>query len=1706
MPRSPVPDDNPEKGRHYEFIKSTVSLPFKTATVGRAEALAATPFNIEPWYQTASAKDQQRLAAANLKAWGSQNTVDHLLAKLDLYAFAEPLLKAKIKALYGIEPDVKATWLRLYIPAATPWYALDLTAGVVTRTVSLLDAALHNFASTETAGPDSQYISQPDARGLFDVVPIRHKMSIQQFQTLCRELDLGAQYKKHLDSFLRSGEPLVEGLLRYQVSQSQKDALVVAAHMALIKGDIQDDAHKKVLRLASGKSSTTGTERPVRWYELSLLDKRLTGIMLLPHGASAASGVRPVIAYVPHDPDHPLKQYDSVEAFGSELTRQLREDRLCAATRQTYRQFFSRFIDHQQRGHFFAELEERLFITRYHASDDPTDQRPKWRKDPLDNPDLRLTDSRLHGDFWGYVYQRKLDKILDDAREIAVSTADTDSQARWAWWDNFKKIVSDIFNVALLVATPFVPGLGELMLAYSAYQLTREVVEGVVDLVHGQQIEAAEHIIGVVTSVIQLAAFGAGAHIGSAFKLKLSPLVEGMKPVRLPDGKASLWHPDLAPYEQKDLQLAASSKPDPHGLHQLGSHTVLPLEGKIYSVEKAFSHQQANVHRIKHPQRANAYKPILDHNAQGAWRHEAENPLEWHDSALMPRLGHDVERFSASELEQIRASSGTAHDELRVMHHSSSTPPPLLADSLKRFTARADVGIASADIRAGRPLRPPADWFEPIATGLPGWPGRRAIKVTYEHVEGYSRQYGDPAAGEADTLTISQADLNAGRLPERLNDFLNEAEMRALLKRDVPAAARPQALRELFAAAVESGRDDIARRFYQAADRPRKRKVRIVRQRFPELPLPLAEKLLSDASPAELQRISDEHRLPLRLKQQARELDFEATASRAYDGFYRDTAPTAMTERLALGALRNHTDAFARLRIEVRDGTPEGPLRCEFGPDDATTIRRLIRDEHGRYEVLDANNLKLHGADDFYESVLHALPDETLSEVGYRRGQGRPLKLWLMELAAAPAERRSILAEPPIRPVVSIETETLVRGWPRLFRRSTPEERIKDLYPKMSPREVTAFLDALQRKGDPVDAIARLENDRTQLHDELQRWRESHPAGVDDNGEPIFGASADFMRNGGWHIEGRLIECFDRQGEFFGERSVHPDQGYTLDLSSDISRLDLERWWLDLQKRPAMKKYFDRITALKLDRARVSADPSALLSHMPNLRQLSARQCELSRVPSVIGLMNKLEDLDLADNQIRLTPESSRQLAPLKQLRTLNFNGNPLDVPPDVGAMDNLTSLHLANTNIQSWPEGLFAVDAVAKPRPRGFMLDMRGAPINTLPEVAIGSEQAWVLSRARFNTSRLSIEDRQRYDGYRQSTGFRSVQDYAPAAADELSHWKLFPTESSDLSPSASLSRYREESWHDLMKEPDSAGFFSVIRKQRESADYRTDQGRRRLTRRVWEMVDAVAVDSKLREALFKQIVSPEDCGDLGAQLFNSLGIKVLVSKARAESASPAMLERSLVRLARGAARLNRVAEEAAFEYKTQEALNESDPKNLAPDEVEVHMAFETGLAEPLQLPWQTEGMLYRQRAGVTQAKLDEAYTTITEGEAGDGLVNGMLSLGSDNFWEDHLKTMYPDEYAENNRAYDHKGNQLDELKAAKEEWARPTAQTDLHELTRRIEALAQALDIPADADLFDDAPLSAQRYRELYDGIAYKRQELFRRLTREAMARAGL
>jgi hypothetical protein len=131
---------------------------------------------------------------------------------------------------------------------------------------------------------------------------------------------------------------------------------------------------------------------------------------------------------------------------------------------------------------------------------------------PSTTPSCDSTRTRFRGDPWQWLYQDKLDKILNDARIIAVPTADEDRQSRWALWDSLENVASIVVQVATLVAMPFVPFLGEVMLAYTAYQLLDEAFTGVLDWAEGQVSEAADHLLVIAENLAQLGAFGvAGA-------------------------------------------------------------------------------------------------------------------------------------------------------------------------------------------------------------------------------------------------------------------------------------------------------------------------------------------------------------------------------------------------------------------------------------------------------------------------------------------------------------------------------------------------------------------------------------------------------------------------------------------------------------------------------------------------------------------------------------------------------------------------------------------------------------------------------------------------------------------------------------------------------------------------------------------------------------------------------------------------------------------------------------------------------------------------------------------------------------------------------------------------------------------------------------------------------------------------------------------
>lgn len=1691
MPKHSIPSSTPAtpyKGPHYDLIKQKIPDWLSTTSLARVSQLNNAVLSRPAWHTSATPDQHQALKTANVEGWRAQNAVDQQLSNVqDAYAFAEPLLKKAIQDKYQLDLDVKTTFLNLYIPKMLPRYAFNIAQGVTSRKVSLLDAALHNFADSETFEDNSCYISQPDYRGHFTIKPLTDAMSIDQFKALCRELDLGARYQQHLNTHLLPTNLTARAKLKKQVTASQKATLMAAVQLACLKTDAQQVPDLGMATYHVLMRALRGERGVMQFYQLSILETALSGILLIAADPDQATSESKVIAYIPHDPENPVKEYNSIPAFMRDLTRKLQANApIPSRQQQTYQQFFSQFVDHAQRGHFFAGLDQRLCTLQ------------GGQKVPQDDPKLRSSSRRIEGDLWEYLYQQSFNKILNDGRSIAISTADTDSAQRWAWWDNFTKILSDIFNAALMVITPFVPGLGELMLVYTALQLANDVLEGIVDLAEGQVIEGAEHFIGVATDLIQLAIFAEGGEVVSVFKR--SSFVDGLRAVKVGD-QQRLWNPDLAPYAKKDLQLPSDSRPDELGLHSHQEQKILPLDDQHYVVE----HEEiSNTYRIKHPTRPEAYSPTLDHNGSGAWAHEGENPNTWDSETLRRRLGPVVKGLSPAQLEQACETSGTHDGALRMMYANRDTPPPLLADSLKRMKLRGELERMPEKIRTGATTELPTNWSAQTTSERAGWPSNKAIKVFIsDDLVGNAMPYGAQDATEANTLKISHRDVEAGKLPEQLVAFLSETELATLLSTPVPEtpAGRIKALRDLLADALMQEKTAVFSHLYSTREVIDTPHGRLIQQQFPQLPKDLVATLLLRISPQELTIMSSEQRIPLRLKNLARELANEVRASHAAEGFYNDDLLTADTERMALNIVRLHTDALGDLNIAIHEQSPNGALRCQVGPADAGTKKILVYKSPGRYQIYDAEPSASQAQYSFYEALLRATPANTLD---YLPGQGGIFKAWLIEQLEPLAERRKVLEEPTRRQADDRTTQRLLQkpmlgAFRRLLRRNPPrqpptlKETLTQLCPRLSEEQIQKVMPYLSTpEGEQL--LKTLITDRATLDEDMDIFRREKPALI--RASATITLNEKLMRD---LIINELKTCW-AEGAY--QRMLPPEprpRGTLLDLSE----LVLGRY---IRRLAPLRANFSHVTRLNLGGTRLSDGDTGFLDNFPNLRALDLSDNGLGEVPSRLQNMKSLTALNLSENSIVWLPSDYQTLEQCSYLRSLNLEGNRLlEVPPNINQMLDLRLLVLRRTNITQWPVGLDS------PRRSIPTLDLSNTQVKTVPAFAQGSIGAQIVANSWVDRTKLGRLDEDLFVSYRRAFGIDPYRTAPRGGSADREYWLLGPTEADNL--------FFATVWDDVEKEHGSQGFFDVLKLLQPPEAFQTDidellfqRGRGNLSVRVWQLLFAVDENPQFRDRMFSLAGAPANCADAGAHIFNRMGVETLLENIRKDDSPQGLStrEKKLVTLARQSWRLERVNQLAHQEIQHRVAPESEGGlgqtfglgENTV-DDVQVYLAYQTGLKTRLDLPWLSEHMVYRNTANVTQAHLDQAAASIAEQEQGDGLVNGLLEQP---FWSDYLQDAHLEEFNTQREKRNNAGSQLEDLLDAQKEWASPQVTPERKaELREQLITLANELVIPHIVVLTEQ-PLSDATVRKLYDDIQHDYNELGRQLTRQALKNAGL
>ncbi|MFW9268628.1 NEL-type E3 ubiquitin ligase domain-containing protein [Pseudomonas sp. NR3] len=1601
-----------KKGEHDDLLRSRISPCFMNATVQRQQALRDHDLELPEWYVKTTHQTRASLKRSHEQYCRIFNQVDCALGKVqDVRAFAEPLLSQAIQTTFKRTLNVREVYFARKFAVKT---RTDLGFNLLHRLTgeaydtyqyrggSLLDVALANFE------PDEEHKLDCDDCHLITTTPVSADGTLshtlesvragtlpiapEAFIKLCRKLDLGRKYREHLVTVLEPNDRQARERLDEQLREHHKQLLTISTEIAQAKADIRQDTYRMLQRVVGGQPSAELDGRPVTFATLKVLDVELVGPLLIGPEREKSNRLERVVAYIPDDPEHPVKEYASSDAFMVELRRRLHN--------LDYRRFFSRFVPLHEQGHFFERF-NRLFK--------PSSQTDAKGDFPLKSnlPRLPMSASELKGFLWETLRVNQVRKIYQDARVAAVPTGDEDKKARLARLESWESTVLNVLNMAAFV----VPGLGQVMMAVWALQMLYEAFEAVETFEQGETKEMWGHFSSLALNAAFMAA---GAKVLP--RIMPSATVDQLEPVTSPTGETRLWRPDLTPY-QSDLEPSANSLPDALGLHRVNGRDVLPLDDSHYEVQQDPATQR---YRIRHPSRPDAYQPELTNNGSGAWNHELEQPRSWDGTTLMRRLGHRVKDFSDAELEHIRTASGTSEDALRRMHGEGEPVPVLLDDTIKRFDIARKVDAFLLHMQSEDPLiYEKADSMTQLhlLTGYGPWPENLKLKVIDSSGK-FLWEYAHPTDGTSmiREVIVSDTEVDSSSFPRNLieavdatgNDLLAGTRP-ALAKTDMNARIQ-QFRKNLLEVAVRE-KAQLINDHYAKGDVSKDPRVKLIKSRFPSVPAAAIEQIMVHASPAEIRQMAgwdytdatQTKPIPLRIAEELRYFQRAIRLNRAYEGLYQERLATEDTPRLALATLKTLAGWTDTVRVELRKDFTSGDLIDSVGPADSTQVKIVVKSDD-LYQAHDDSGNDLSSEGSLYAALQHALPDSE------RQAMGRPSihhgALLKAAIGAAPVSRGSlakVLKVPAVKPLL-VSPMRLASGrygyplggpleWLRLGR--SPERRVRNLFPDYSRQEVQAFVREL---GDGAAAeIGRLETEYRTLRNELDRWVASTETDEADSNasaarQRLKRITADRIRQC-WRRQSRAVSVVD------GRRV-----GYELDLG-----------WMHVRSLPQLSADFNHVTFLRLYGAGLSQQTcNGFLARFPALRWLDMAHNNLTELPEALGGMPHLTNLTMASNQIALTPRGVEILGGLSAMESLTLHDNPLGRLPDFSTLPALTELLLRNTRIDTWPTGLLAQPLAE--------LDLRYNRLTDVPAHVIDPSAERARAMARLNGVTF-IQG----NPMNEATGQR-LQEYWANLQQAHPEWAA-PRRTGTLQLAANVgvsmrsdvrpwlrdlpSEQREGKkalWRSLQADPQSGEFFQLLSRligsYQDVADYSDLQAR------VWQMLEAARDSTELRHELFELAGEPA-CEDRASLSFSNLEIKMMIHNAKTLSVEGDEAA-TLIRLAKGLFRLDEVERIALQDIQgRRDAINAREELTVAQkaelirliEEVEVRLAYRTGLRDRLELPGQPTGGRFTNLGNVSSAMLNAAASEVL---ALDDSPRQMQSLVGRDFWIDYLKRQH--------------------------------------------------------------------------------------------------
>lgn len=1337
---------------------------------------------------------------------------------------------------------------------------------------SLLAAALHNFEGPAEPGPLSHLQQSPD-----DASPLPG-LTLGAFVRQCRALDLGQQYQAHL------AEVFEDGAWQPLMMQADRDELAVRALIAHLQGLLTDAGYQALLQLCQHDTPARYKGRPVACRRMTLFATPVHQVLVI--GPVDQDQVNPCIVYTPGDPVHPVREYPSLRDYSRALKTRLADS--------AFQRLLIGYAPQRLQPALARQLQNALYVPA-----DDIAQTPRLRPDPH----LDYREHPLAEPFWQHLADAFASKLREDARVIAVPTADVDAQARQRQFEHWLALGLDLLNVAAM----FIPVLSPLMLAIGAAQVMGEVFHGIEDWEDGDTAQALAHVESLLLNVVAVATLA-----GGAAAIKASGFVEQMRSVFVEE-RELLWHPNLAPY-RNDLQLPAGLEPNALGQYTSGGKTFIRLDGELFE-----QYQDADGQwRIRNPRDPAAYSPRLRHNGKGAWRLDLEHPLEWDTTQLLRRLGPMAEGLEPEPLQTVLRACATDPGVLRRMQVAGEAPPALLEDALLRMKADLRLNDMVARTRYSLPLGEYSRHAGAALVELPGWPEDHLLQV-FEGSEawgaatlhGREQQLGDTL------VQVTRTELDNGELAQTVLNQLDDAATSALLGEDAVPERQAQALRDRLAEHLQGKRSVLFDEFYAGQRQPSSAAAQVLARQFTSLPANVLEEIVAHASVAERQRMAGQGRVPLRIAEEARHLQARLHLDRAILG-------------LAQPGLANLDTRLLRAGLQAADPEMQGTALFDAAVADRSAAARLIGQQP---------------------------PPE-----GFRS----PLRLSDGRL-----------------------------GYPLSGRSAGPvERRLRALYPELDRNRIRQLRAGLG--SDPASALRALENQYRTLERDLARWTQ---------------ASADiFEREHRAEFARRMTQAWRQEG----------GDGHEI--------LALDR--LHLPELPSLTARFGHIRMLRLDGLDLQRLDSAWLECFPNLRQLyvssnpqidaealfealksspgleelhltgnqlagfsdKARQAlrgmrrlrvlNLRRNQLVLNLADvqflaelKLDTLGLAINQITLDQAMATAFQDLVHTRILLLDYNPLRLAPDLSFMARLERLSLASCELSEWPTGLTTLMSQQQYQLRNIDLswnDIADVPaLDTLLETPFARDLASGARDRRwlFNYNGLQSRTRLRLLGI----GVAVFEDH-PEVTEGEAFWTTGATpEQADL-------------WTSLFDDAEHPALLDVLERLAGSAEAQRQP--QILRARVWALLARAGKDTELREQLETLSQTfPATCGDAGADAFSALEIEAMAYEA-GQGKLFGRPQLDLYRRLYRRAKVNELADRIAFrrglrkaaladdlddlpaldELDDPESLLDSDLRQSLVDDIEIRLALRQGLAETLDYPEPSLGMLFAEVAQVSE------------------------------------------------------------------------------------------------------------------------------------------